>query len=159
MHYQSGDMQIIRISEKTIRICDRWMQKATTDRRGRSHPPQFTTSRENRQIVCMAVTNRSVSSRTIAHHIESVTHQMVGFESGDTEKAPSTDLSPIESMWSMVAQRLTQITLPAATPDQFWQRVEAAWSAVSQENIKILFESMSRRVAAVISNNGGYSVY
>ncbi|GFU57233.1 transposable element Tcb1 transposase [Trichonephila clavipes] len=27
------------------------------------------------------------------------------------------DLSPIENMWSMIAQRLTQITLPAATPD------------------------------------------
>ncbi|GFS73543.1 uncharacterized protein TNCV_1990261 [Trichonephila clavipes] len=29
-------------------------------------------------------------------------------------------------MWSMVAQRLTQITPPAATQDQLWQRVEAA---------------------------------
>ncbi|GFS56788.1 hypothetical protein TNCV_2222111 [Trichonephila clavipes] len=29
-------------------------------------------------------------------------------------------------MWYMVAQRLTQITPPAATPDQLWQRVEAA---------------------------------
>ncbi|GFY17519.1 transposable element Tcb1 transposase [Trichonephila clavipes] len=29
------------------------------------------------------------------------------------------NLSPIENMWSMVAQRLTQITPPAATPDQF----------------------------------------
>ncbi|GFT02511.1 transposable element Tcb1 transposase [Trichonephila clavipes] len=28
------------------------------------------------------------------------------------------DLSPIENMWSMVAQRLTQITPPGATPDQ-----------------------------------------
>ncbi|GFS97413.1 transposable element Tcb1 transposase [Trichonephila clavipes] len=44
--------------------------------------------------------------------------------------ARSPDLSPIENMWSMVAQRLTQITLPAPTPDQLWQRVEAAWSAV-----------------------------
>ncbi|GFW12702.1 transposable element Tcb1 transposase [Trichonephila clavipes] len=52
-------------------------------------------------------------------------------------------LSSIENMWSMVAQRLTQITLPAATPDQFWQRVEAAWSAVSQVHIQSLFESMS----------------
>ena len=43
------------------------------------------------------------------------------------------DLSPIENMWSMVAQRLTQITSPAATPDQLWQRVKAAWSAVPQE--------------------------
>ncbi|GFX44411.1 transposable element Tcb1 transposase [Trichonephila clavipes] len=68
----------------------------------------------------------------------------------------SPDLSPIENMWSMVAQLLTQITPPAATPDQLWQRVEAAWSAVPQEHIQSLFESMPRRVAAVISNNGGY---
>ncbi|GFV09449.1 transposable element Tcb1 transposase [Trichonephila clavipes] len=73
--------------------------------------------------------------------------------------ARSPDLSPIENMWSMVAQRLTQITPPAATPDQLWQRVEAAWSAVPQEHIQSLFESMPRRVAAVISNNGGYSGY
>ncbi|UYV80681.1 hypothetical protein LAZ67_19001368 [Cordylochernes scorpioides] len=69
------------------------------------------------------------------------------------------DLWPIESMLSMVAQRLTQITSPAATPDQLWQRVEAAWSAVPQEHIQSLFESMPRRVAAVISNNGGYFGY
>ncbi|GFU74984.1 transposable element Tcb1 transposase [Trichonephila clavipes] len=31
-----------------IRICDRWMQEGTTDRRGRSHPPQCTTSHEDR---------------------------------------------------------------------------------------------------------------
>ncbi|GFW62531.1 transposable element Tcb1 transposase [Trichonephila clavipes] len=62
-------------------------------------------------------------------------------------------------MWSMVAQRLTLITPPAATPDQLWQRVEAAWSAVPQEHIQSFFESMPRRVAAVISNNGGYSVW
>ncbi|GFW73440.1 transposable element Tcb1 transposase [Trichonephila clavipes] len=34
--------------------------------------------------------------------------------------ARSPDLSPIENRWSMVAQRLTQIT-----PDQLLQRVEA----------------------------------
>ncbi|GFV98642.1 transposable element Tcb1 transposase [Trichonephila clavipes] len=39
--------------------------------------------------------------------------------------ARSLDLSPIENMWSMAAQRLTQITPPEATPDQLWQRVEA----------------------------------
>ncbi|GFT94562.1 transposable element Tcb1 transposase [Trichonephila clavipes] len=57
-----------------MRICDRWMQEGTTDRRGRSHPPQCTTLRKDRQIVSMAVTDRSVISRTIAHHIESVTY-------------------------------------------------------------------------------------
>ncbi|GFV77600.1 transposable element Tcb1 transposase [Trichonephila clavipes] len=73
--------------------------------------------------------------------------------------ARSPVLSPIENMSSMVAQRLTQITPPAATPDQLWQRVEVAGSAVPQEHIQSLFESMPRRVAAVISNNGGYSGY
>ncbi|GFV68120.1 transposable element Tcb1 transposase [Trichonephila clavipes] len=60
-----------------MRICDHWMQEGTTDRRGRSHPSQCTTSCEDRQIVCMAVTDRSVTSRTVAQHIESVTHHSV----------------------------------------------------------------------------------
>ncbi|GFY31636.1 transposable element Tcb1 transposase [Trichonephila clavipes] len=277
-----------------IRICDHWLKKGTTDRRGQSHPPQYTTSREDRQIVRMTVTDRSVSSRTIAQHIESVTHHSVyarnirhrlqqsgqsasrpllglpltqnhrrlrrqwcderrmwasewnevvftdesriclqhrdgripvrrhrgermlnscvmhrytgpapgimewggiGYHSRtplvriagslnsqryisevlepvvlpflqdlasaifqqDNERphvarivqrffvnhqiellpwsARSLDLSPIENMWSMVAQRLTHITPSAATPDQLWQRVEHAWSAVPQEHI------------------------
>ncbi|GFU01055.1 transposable element Tcb1 transposase [Trichonephila clavipes] len=73
--------------------------------------------------------------------------------------ARSPDLLPIENICSMVAQRLTQITLPAATPYQLWQRVEAAWSAVPQEHIQSLFESMQIHVAALISHNGGYSGY
>ncbi|GFV11701.1 transposable element Tcb1 transposase [Trichonephila clavipes] len=60
-----------------MRIYDRWMQEGTTDRPGRSHSPQCTTSREDRQIVHMAVTDCSVTSRTIAQHIESVTHHSV----------------------------------------------------------------------------------
>ncbi|GFS79893.1 transposable element Tcb2 transposase [Trichonephila clavipes] len=59
------------------RICDRRMQDATTDRSGQSHPPQCTTSREYRHILCMSVKNRSVTSRTLAQHIESVTHHSV----------------------------------------------------------------------------------
>ncbi|GFV34248.1 transposable element Tcb1 transposase [Trichonephila clavipes] len=60
-----------------MRICDRWMQEGTTDRRGRSHAPQCTTLCEDRQIGRMAVTDRSVTSRTVTHHIESVTHHSV----------------------------------------------------------------------------------
>ncbi|GFX93346.1 transposable element Tcb1 transposase [Trichonephila clavipes] len=233
-------------------ICDRWMPEGTTDPRGRSHPPQYTTLREGRQIVRMEVMNRSVTSRTVGQHIESVTHHLVSAgtirrrleQSGLSARRPllgislmqnhrhvrrqwcderrmwvaewnevvftgesriclqhhdgrtrvwrhrgermlnscvmhrhtgpapgimglataiiqqdnarprvarivqrifvnhqiellpwpaiSPDLSPIENMWSMVAQRLTHITPPAATPNQLWQRVEAAWSAVPQ---------------------------
>ncbi|GFW76409.1 transposable element Tcb1 transposase [Trichonephila clavipes] len=60
-----------------MRICDRWMPEGTTDQSGRSHPPQCTTSREDRQIVRMAVTDRSVTSRTVAQLIASVTHHPV----------------------------------------------------------------------------------
>ncbi|GFW60785.1 transposable element Tcb1 transposase [Trichonephila clavipes] len=309
--------RVVRNQATVKRICDRRMQKGTTDRRGRSHKPQCTTSREDRKIVRMAVTDRSVTSRTVAQHIEPVTHHSesartircrlqqsglsarrpllglplrqnhrrlrrqwcdermwaaewnevvltdesriclqhhdgrirvwkhrgermlnsyvmhhhtgpapgimvwggIGYHSCTPLKriavtlnsqryisevlepvvlpylqglataiflkdnarphvvriiqrffvnhqiellpwpARSPDLPPIENMWSMVAQRLTQITPPAATPDQLWQSVEAAWSAVTLEHIQSIFESMPRRVAAVISNNGGYSGY
>ncbi|GFY07291.1 hypothetical protein TNCV_5084781 [Trichonephila clavipes] len=42
-------------------------------------------------------------------------------------------------MWSMVAQRFTQITSQALHQINF-----AAWSAVPQEHIQSLFESMPR---------------
>ncbi|GFV11197.1 transposable element Tcb1 transposase [Trichonephila clavipes] len=258
-----------------MRICDRWRQERMTDQSGRSHPPQCTTSREDRQIVRMAVTDRSVTSRTVAHDIESVTHHSMSartirrrlqqsglsarrpllglpltqnhgrlrrqwcderrmwaaewnevvftdesriclqhhdgrirvwihrgerrlnscvmhhhtvpaqgimgsatvifqqdnarphvaciiqrfFDNHQIELLPWPHRSPDEHMWPMVSQRLTQITPPVAIPDQLWLRVEAAWSAVTQENFQTLFESLPRRVAAVISNNGGYSGY
>ncbi|GFV91640.1 transposable element Tcb1 transposase [Trichonephila clavipes] len=77
------------------------MQKGTTDRRGRSRPPQRTTSREDRQIVRMAVMDRSVTSRTIAQKIESVTHQSVSArtirrrsqQSGQSARRPLFGLS------------------------------------------------------------------
>ncbi|GFV65876.1 transposable element Tcb1 transposase [Trichonephila clavipes] len=46
----------------------------------------------------------------------------------------SPDLLPIENMWSMVAQRLTQITPPAAPLDQLWQRVGAAFDLLYPKN-------------------------
>ncbi|GFU09208.1 transposable element Tcb1 transposase [Trichonephila clavipes] len=58
-----------RNQTNVMRTCNRWMQEGTTDR---LHPTQCTTSREDRQIVRMAVTDRSVTSRTIAQHIESL---------------------------------------------------------------------------------------
>ncbi|GFT55121.1 transposable element Tcb1 transposase [Trichonephila clavipes] len=69
--------RVARNQTTVMRICDHWMQESKTDRRGRSHPSQCTTSREDRQIVRIAVTGRSVTSGTVAQHIESVTHHSV----------------------------------------------------------------------------------
>ncbi|GFW13801.1 transposable element Tcb1 transposase [Trichonephila clavipes] len=209
-----------------MRICDRWMQEGTTDRRGRSPPPQCTIPREDRQIVCKAVMDCSVTSRTVAQYIESVTPHSVTArtirrrlqQSGLSARSPllglhltknhrglhhqwrderrmwvaewnevvfpeesriclqyhddrirvwrhrvermlnscvihhhtgsapgimiqllpwpacSPHLLSIGNMWSMVAHRLTQITPPAATKDQLWQRVEAAFGLLYPKN-------------------------
>ncbi|GFS82130.1 transposable element Tcb1 transposase [Trichonephila clavipes] len=66
-----------RIQTTVMQICDRWMQDGTTDRRGLSHPSQCSTLREDKQIVRKAVMALSVTSRTVAKHIESVTHHSV----------------------------------------------------------------------------------
>ncbi|GFW16133.1 transposable element Tcb1 transposase [Trichonephila clavipes] len=65
LSFRKIGIRVGRNQTTAMRICDRWMQEDTTDRRGRSHLPQCTTSREDRQIVRMAVTDRSVTSRTV----------------------------------------------------------------------------------------------
>ncbi|GFU77902.1 HTH_38 domain-containing protein [Trichonephila clavipes] len=57
-----------------MRIYNRCIQESTTDRRGRSYPLQCNNLREHREIVRMTVTDRSVTSRKIAQHIESLTY-------------------------------------------------------------------------------------
>ncbi|GFT23081.1 transposable element Tcb1 transposase [Trichonephila clavipes] len=79
-----------------------------------------------------------------ALHLRGVGASCPSLPSGLNWPTRSPDLLPIENLWSMVAQRLTQFTPQAAKPDQLWQRVKAAWSAVPQEHIQSLFESMPR---------------
>ncbi|GFU84887.1 transposable element Tcb1 transposase [Trichonephila clavipes] len=62
---------------KMKKCCYLTVQEDITDRHGRSHPLQCSTSRKDRQIVRMAATDRSVTSRNVAQHIESVTHHSV----------------------------------------------------------------------------------
>ncbi|GFX00831.1 HTH_38 domain-containing protein [Trichonephila clavipes] len=69
--------RVARNETTVMQISDCRMQESTKSRRGRSHPPQCITSREDRQIMRMIVTDRSVTSRTVAQHIEFVTHLLV----------------------------------------------------------------------------------
>ncbi|GFT17388.1 transposable element Tcb1 transposase [Trichonephila clavipes] len=48
--YQEIGSRVRRNQTTVMRICDRWMQEGTTNQRGRSHPPQCTTSLSARTI-------------------------------------------------------------------------------------------------------------
>ncbi|PRD20812.1 UNVERIFIED_CONTAM: Transposable element Tcb1 transposase [Trichonephila clavipes] len=56
-------------------------------------------------------------------------------------------------------KRLARDTQPTTTLDPLRYYVEAAWSTVPQGYIQSLFDSIPRRVAAVIANNDGYTNY
>ncbi|MBJ5505484.1 hypothetical protein JGG47_23220 [Salmonella enterica subsp. enterica serovar Derby] len=71
----------------------------------------------------------------------------------------STDMSPIEHVWSLIGNRVVRQVPPAAAPDELWHRVEAAWTDIPQAQIRSLFLSMPRRVAAVIASHGGHTNY
>ncbi|GFS59541.1 transposable element Tcb1 transposase [Trichonephila clavipes] len=60
--------------------------------------------------------------------------------------ARSPDLSPIENMWSMAAQRFIRITPLAATPDQLWQRVETFFGLLYPKNTSKGFLNQCRGV-------------
>ncbi|GFV22682.1 transposable element Tcb1 transposase [Trichonephila clavipes] len=76
------------------------MQEELTDRGDRSHPPRSTTSHNGRWIVCMAVMDRTATSRTIAQRIQFVTHHSVSIrtircclqQSGMSARRPSLRL-------------------------------------------------------------------
>ncbi|GFS57823.1 hypothetical protein TNCV_2909181 [Trichonephila clavipes] len=57
----------------------------------------------------------------------------------------------------MVAERLAHNHTRATTVDELWHRVEAAWAFVLLHAIQSLFDSMPRRINAVITARGGCS--
>ncbi|GFX21362.1 hypothetical protein TNCV_2253091 [Trichonephila clavipes] len=59
MQYDKPQSQQASIAMADIKV--RKVLKGSTDRRGRSHSPQYPTSRQDRQIVRMAATDRSVT--------------------------------------------------------------------------------------------------
>ena len=59
----------------------------------------------------------------------------------------------------MVAEQLARHNTPVTTLDELWYRVEAAWAVVPVHAIQALFDSMLRRIKAVITASGDCSGY
>ncbi|KAJ8885869.1 hypothetical protein PR048_012075 [Dryococelus australis] len=62
-------------------------------------------------------------------------------------------MSPIEHVWDMVARRLVHRVPPATTVDALWTRIQNAWREIPQEHIQVLFDSMPRRLGALITTS------
>ncbi|GFV70678.1 transposable element Tc1 transposase [Trichonephila clavipes] len=65
--------------------------------------------------------------------------------------ANSPDMLPIEHVWDLVGRRLARDPCPAASKDELWLRVQAIWNSFPQAHIQNMFDSMPRRIAALIS--------
>lgn len=71
----------------------------------------------------------------------------------------SPDMSPIEHVWDFVGRRLARDPRPTSSTDELWIRIQATWNALPQADIQNLFDSMPRRIAALISAHGGHTKY
>ncbi|KFM70844.1 Transposable element Tcb1 transposase, partial [Stegodyphus mimosarum] len=71
----------------------------------------------------------------------------------------SPDMSPIEHVWDVSGRRLARDPRPVASADELWVRVQTIWNALPQSDIQTLFDSMPRRVAALIAARGGHTKY
>ncbi|GFS75946.1 transposable element Tc1 transposase [Trichonephila clavipes] len=90
-------------------------------------------------------------------HVEDIVRSFLDTENVRLLPCParSPHVSPVENVWSMVAEILTYHHTPVPTADELWYRVETAWSSVLVHAIQYRFDSMPRHISAVITARGG----
>ncbi|GFY03246.1 transposable element Tcb1 transposase [Trichonephila clavipes] len=73
--------------------------------------------------------------------------------------AYSPDMSPIEHVWDIVGGRLDRDLRPVVSTDELWLHIQTIWNTIPQADIQNLFNSMPRRVAALIAARGVHTKY
>ena len=73
--------------------------------------------------------------------------------------AYSPDMSSIEHVWDLVGLCVAHDPRPAASKDKLWLRIQAIWNSLLQADIDKKFNSMPRRIVALIAARGGYTKY
>ncbi|GFY07206.1 transposable element Tcb1 transposase [Trichonephila clavipes] len=71
----------------------------------------------------------------------------------------SLDMSPFEHVGDLVDWRLARDPRSAASKDELLLRIQAIWNSLPQADIQNLFDSMPRRISALIAARGGYTKY
>lgn len=69
----------------------------------------------------------------------------------------SPDMNLIESLWEIVDLKIQRNLLTSKS--EMWSLIQKAWSEVTQSEIRKLFQSMPRRMEAVIEAKGGHTTY
>ena len=73
--------------------------------------------------------------------------------------AQSSDLNPIEHLWTHVKRRIEEDEEPPNSVHKLWDRIQEEWDKVEPDVCQNLIESMPRRLNAVLKANGGYTKY
>ncbi|GFT19923.1 transposable element Tc1 transposase [Trichonephila clavipes] len=68
-------------------------------------------------------------------------------------------MSPIEHVWDIVGESLARDLRPVVSTDELWLRIQTIWNTLPQADIQNLFNSIPRRVAALIAERGGHTKY
>ncbi|KZO94251.1 hypothetical protein CALVIDRAFT_464042, partial [Calocera viscosa TUFC12733] len=71
----------------------------------------------------------------------------------------SPDLNPIENAWQYLKARLRKRHNAARTHEEVWEAAVEEWDRIPRAYIEKLYESMPRRVAQCIQNNGYHTKY
>ena len=69
----------------------------------------------------------------------------------------SPDMNPIEHLWPIVLRKLNGSVVGGK--EELWSALQAAFAAVQPSEVKALYASMPRRMAAVIAARGGHTRY
>jgi len=94
-----------------------------------------------------------------AHTARSTTAYLVGKQIRLLENWPpqSPDLSPIEHMWDILKDKVASHN--CSTLAKLRSVIKDEWAKISNDQVKKLFESMPRRIDAVLKARGGNTKY
>ncbi|GFS56518.1 uncharacterized protein TNCV_4303171 [Trichonephila clavipes] len=67
-------------------------------------------------------------------------------------------MSPIKHVWDLVGRCLALDSRPAASKDEFLLRIQAILNSLPQVDIQNLFDSMPRRIAALIAAHRTFDI-
>lgn len=73
--------------------------------------------------------------------------------------AQSPDLNPMEHYWALLKQRLNQITQRPRGVQELWENVCSIYPSFTAEDCEKLYNSMPRRISAVLEAKGYWTKY